>query len=297
MQVECGNCGRNYTVPNRLAGKRLRCKNCSKAIAVPELEEEEPPPHAILDLAEGPPEFSRVEAESPPDAVLDLAQDPPEFSKAEAETPPPLGNVIPPRLAPAGHRARSAADSQSLGAFRSRIRDNRTALVAFAKATAGRFGYGSVTPDCCNCHREGDAGVYEFLWRASLRNGPGFHWASLITVWFGAVIVSNKSELIAYKTYHRLCGGCRATSVTLGALGSIGAIFAGVFLCIGVFLIAIGAALQPASKGVSPLLVTGIIVVVISMIVMFLMRRLKVLSALRRVGPHPFAQSAVNRVA
>jgi hypothetical protein len=275
MQVECGNCGRDYTVPNRLAGKRLRCKNCRKAIAVPELEDQEPPPDAIMDLAEGPPDFSTVEAESPP----------------------PLGNVIAPRLAPAGSRARSAEDAQSLNGFRYRLRDSRTALIAFAKATAGRFGYGSVTPDCCNCHREGDAGVYEFLWRASLRNGPGFHWASLITVWFGAVIVSNKSELIAYKTYHRLCGRCRATSMTLGALGTISAIFAGVFLCLGVLFVAIGAALQPESKGISGILMTGIIVVVVSMIAMFLMRRLRVLGALRRVGPHPFAPGAVNRVA
>lgn len=226
-----------------------------------------------------------------------MAQGAPEFSKVEAETPPPLGNVIPPRLAPAGHRARSAADSQSLGAFRSRIRDNRTALIAFTKATAGRFGYGSVTPDCCNCHREGDAGVYEFVWRASLRSGPGFHWASLLTVWFGAVIVSNRSEMISYKTYHRLCRRCSATSMTLNTLGTVGAVFAGVFLCVGVLFAAVGAAFQAGSKGISPLLLTGIIVAIVSLIVMFLMRRLKVLGALRQVGPHPSAPYTVNRVA
>ena len=35
IQVACGKCQKRYKAPDRLAGKRLKCPNCSSAIAVP----------------------------------------------------------------------------------------------------------------------------------------------------------------------------------------------------------------------------------------------------------------------
>lgn len=51
IEVKCPGCEKRYRVPENLAGKRIRCKECQKAIAVPaelneddELEEPEPEP-------------------------------------------------------------------------------------------------------------------------------------------------------------------------------------------------------------------------------------------------------------
>jgi len=258
-------------VPKRLAGKRLRCKNCSQAIQVPELEPEpeEPPFGEPIPLADEP--------------LL-----------AAAETPPSIG-LAPVRLPPA-RRAGSEDDPQSLRSFRKRFRDHAMALAAYAKATATRFAYRNVTSNCCNCQREGEFGIFEFHWKGVLRSGAGFHWTSLITIWFGMVVFSRASDQIKYITYHRLCNRCRTSSITLGIFGGIAWIIAAVLLVIGFCVAAIGLALQANSHGVHPMLVTGIIMFVCSLAGMGFLRRLKIPGRLRSVAPRPFCQENVRQV-
>ena len=38
IQFDCSKCGRSYQVSDKIAGKRVRCKECSEIITVPAAE-------------------------------------------------------------------------------------------------------------------------------------------------------------------------------------------------------------------------------------------------------------------
>lgn len=277
MTTSCGNCGKNYRVPDHLAGKRLRCKQCKSVIEIPPAES--------------------VVEEPAIDPPLAFADENHEQFAAAAVTPPSLGQFAPaPIKLPRRGRGGPVDDGQSLQAFRSRLRDERNALVAFANATAQRYSRSALTAGCCNCHREEECGVYEFHWKA-VRRSRGLHWGSLLSIWVGAVVMSTRTQTVAFATYHRLCGRCVSGSSAMSAVEILGKVFCGIFLGIGVLLSAVGAAMQSGAHGISMLLVVGLIMTIGSLIGLALVQRVAIPIALRRVGPRPFVRQSMRRCA
>jgi hypothetical protein len=109
--------------------------------------------------------------------------------------------------------------------------------------------------------------------------------------------MSTRTQTVSFATYHRLCGRCVSGSSAMGVLEILGKVFCGIFLAIGVLFSAVGAAMQSGARGVSMLLVVGLIMTIGSLIGLAFVQRVGVPNALRRVGPRPFVRQSMRRCA
>jgi hypothetical protein len=137
-------------------------------------------------------------------------------------------------------------------------------------------------------------------WRAGLGNSFSFHWTALITIWFGAFLYRiGPTEFIEFRTYHRMCGACKATSALVGLVGAIGWVISSFLMVIGLVLLVIGLS-NPGSalrsSGISGVTMAGFVLLVISIPGMIFLRRLQTPSGMRGVASAPFVRGKMRRV-
>jgi predicted Zn finger-like uncharacterized protein len=293
VTVECSGCRKRYRIADHLAGKRVRCRNCAQPILVrpapsqerEQCEEQDEPHHDPF-----------AEDDAPYGTPIGLAgdNDHPDGGDDHAYVP----------AAPAPAQALKVAaptpDAQSLRSFRQRFKDKRQALTAFGRARAMTYALNRVDRRCCCCRREGDFTIHEVPWRAGLGNSFSFHWTSLITIWFGAFLYrTGPTEFIEFRTYHRICGPCKATSAAIGLVGAIGWVISSFLVVVGLVLLVIGLS-NPGSAlhrtGTSRVTMAGFVLLVVSIPGMIFLRRLQTPSGMRGVGSAPFVRGKMRRL-
>ena len=52
LRIACSGCGKTYQVPEKFAGKKMRCKQCATPIEIPAAESVSPAPRALEETAE-----------------------------------------------------------------------------------------------------------------------------------------------------------------------------------------------------------------------------------------------------
>jgi len=216
-----------------------------------------------------------------------------DYAYAPAEPAPALAPAQKPKVnAP-------TPDTQSLRSFRQRFKDKRQALTAFGRARAMTYALNRVDGRCCCCKREGDFTIHEVPWRAGLGNSFSFHWTALITIWFGAFLYrTGPTEFIEFRTYHRMCGPCKATSALVGLVGAIGWVISIFLAVVGLVLFLFGLIDARSFRNSSGMGVTmvGIILLAVALPGMIFLRRLQTPSGMRGVGSAPFVRGKMRRI-
>ena len=296
MTVECPGCRKRYRIADHLAGKRVRCRNCAQPIVVQPAESEER--EQFQEPDEAPHDPFAADDDAAYGALIALAGD-----NENANGGDDLAHT-PPAIAPAPFKRTAAAapavDTQSLSSFRQRFKDKRQALTAFGRARAMNYALNRVDARCCCCKREGDFPIHEVPWRAGLGNSFSFHWISLITIWFGAFLYrTGPTEFIEFRTYHRICGPCKATSAGVGLVGAIGWVISMFLLVLALVLIVIGLS-NPGSamhrSGSSQVTMIGFVLLLLSIPGMIFLRRLQTPSGMRGIAPAPFVRGKMRRL-
>jgi predicted Zn finger-like uncharacterized protein len=287
LTVECSGCRKRYRIGDHLAGKRVRCRNCAQTIVVQ--------PVRVEEQAEPPQNDSFGEDDAPYGTPIALAgEDENDGGGSDDDAYAPAA----PAPAQTLKVTAPTADTQSLRSFRQRFKDKRQALTAFGRARAMTYARNRIDGRCCCCGREGDIPLYEVPWRAGIGNGFSFHWISLITIWWGAFIYrTGPTEFIEFRTYHRVCGACKATSALLGVVGAIGWVISIFLMIIGLVLVLFGLLDTRSFRNSSGMGVTmvGLILLAVAIPGMFL-RRLQTPSGMRGVAPAPFVRGKMRRV-
>jgi predicted Zn finger-like uncharacterized protein len=288
LTVECAGCRKQYRIADHLAGKRVRCRNCAQPILVQpieiEVEEEENQPRhdpfADDDAPYGTPIGLAGESDDDPYAHAAPAPAPASAQQTLKATAP-------------------APDTQSLRSFRQRFKDKRQALSAFARARAITYALNRVDRRCCCCKREGDFTIHEVPWRAGLGNSFSFHWSALITIWFGAFLYrTGPTEFIEFRTYHRMCGSCKATSAAVALVGAIGWGISILLVLVGLLLVLFGLMDARSFRNSSGMGIAtvGFILLAVGVPGMFFLRRLQTPSGMRGVAPAPFVRGKMRRL-
>jgi predicted Zn finger-like uncharacterized protein len=290
LTVECSGCRKRYRIGDHLAGKRVRCRNCAQTILVQPVEVE-----IEVEEADQPRHDPFADDDAPYGTPIGLA--------GESDDDPYANAAPAPAPAPAQQTLKVTAptpDTQSLRSFHQRFKDKRQALTAFARARAMTYAFNRVDRRCCCCKREGDFTIHEVPWRAGLGNSFSFHWISLITIWFGAFLYrTGPTEFIEFRTYHRICGACKATSAAIGLVGAIGWVISVFLLVLALVLIVIGLT-NPGSAmhrgGSSQVTMVGFVLLLLSIPGMIFLRRLQTPSGMRGVAPSPFVRGKMRRL-
>jgi hypothetical protein len=296
LTVECSGCRKRYRIADHLAGKRVRCRNCAQPILVrsaaseegEQFQEQDEPRHDPFADDDAP--YGALIALAGDNANAGGGGDDDHAYTPAAIAPPPQARKV----------AAPAVDTQSLRSFRQRFKDKRQALTAFGRARAITYALNRVDRRCCCCGREGDFTIHEVPWRAGLGNSFSFHWISLITIWFGAFLYrTGPTEFIEFRTYHRMCGPCKATSAAVGLFATIGRVVCAFLVAIGLVLLIIGLT-NPGSalrgSGISGVTMVGLVLLVIGVPGMVFLRRLQTPSGMRGVAAAPFVRGKMRRL-
>ncbi len=127
MQVICSGCNAKIKVPDKAAGKRIKCPRCAIVIQVPAAEtpeSSEKPPMPGFSPKGLPPGKDRPPLDEPPDETEDKRDDESDDDTAVSEKPSAGGNKLSTIKSSRGGRDRDEDDDEDDAPKKSRARDD-----------------------------------------------------------------------------------------------------------------------------------------------------------------------------